>query len=365
MKKQDTRVVCPNCGVEFAIADKEHTVKNATVIGKDSGLGTIYPEIEKGAQTGLPKSAAERIEALRNAGVDVSHLFAMTGANGGEFVASNKDGNLVFLADTDPIFDIIKKGGDIPNRKLFRRWVMAQMFAMLGACDYRGNKLSITDCIHRKGYEYQWKMLINELHAQAAMVKNGDKENFDDRKRWFNPELAHIMAEHYIFQLMKHVDNLTVKKCKGVPYKRVAGNNIFCEDLHVKLFNPLQKVSRSIRFASTAQELYKLVLQFEEMRPKMKWDTPQCEAWVDAYKGSGAYFTMQNLIRFHGCKFRDAGKFMSKTQSLALLKLKADEYAGEGWRLIGLMKKFLSDNAVDVAAKRREWRAMAAAKRRF
>lgn len=365
MKKQDTRIVCPNCGVEFAIADKEYTVKNATVIGKDSGLGTIYPEIEREAPAGLPKTATERIEALRNAGVDVSNLFAMTGANGGEFVASNKDGNLVFLSDDDPIFNIIKVGGDIPNRKLFRRWVMAQMFAMLDAKDYRGNKLSITDCIHRKGYEYQWKMLINELHAQAAMVKNGDKGGFNERKIWFNPEVAYIMAEHYIESLKNHVDHLVVRKCKGIPYKKVAGKNIFCEDLYAKLYTPLSFHARSIRFASTAQELYNRVVEFDRMRVKMKWNTPQCDAWINAYKGSGAYFTMQNLIRFHGCKFRDAGRFMSKTQSLALLQAKADEYRGEGWRLVGLMKKFLTDNSVDVAAKRREWRAMAAAKRRY
>ena len=38
-----TKVSCPKCGTEFAIADKERTVV-AVVIGKDSGLGVACQE---------------------------------------------------------------------------------------------------------------------------------------------------------------------------------------------------------------------------------------------------------------------------------------------------------------------------------
>ena len=43
-KKQETKILCPGCGTEFAIADKEFTA-TGTVIGKNSGLGTIYPAV--------------------------------------------------------------------------------------------------------------------------------------------------------------------------------------------------------------------------------------------------------------------------------------------------------------------------------
>lgn len=101
--------MCPGCGTEFAIADKEKTVV-ATIVGKDSGPGTVYPAVagqdaSSSGKTKVPKTAKERIEALRAAGVDVSHLFAMQGANGGECIASNKDGLLTMLDDDDPISD--------------------------------------------------------------------------------------------------------------------------------------------------------------------------------------------------------------------------------------------------------------------
>lgn len=61
-------------------------------------------------QAQLPKTAHERIEALRSVGVDVSCLFAMQGANGGDYVASNKNGKLSILDDNDPISITSSKG---------------------------------------------------------------------------------------------------------------------------------------------------------------------------------------------------------------------------------------------------------------
>ncbi|MEB3373883.1 hypothetical protein SFC43_13550 [Bacteroides sp. CR5/BHMF/2] len=79
-KKKETKVLCPRCGTEFAIAEKEYTTL-ATVVGKNSGLSVVYPAVAKqDVSTNspkLPKTAQDRIEALRNAGVDVSCLFAM------------------------------------------------------------------------------------------------------------------------------------------------------------------------------------------------------------------------------------------------------------------------------------------------
>ena len=89
-KKKETKVLCPECGTQFAIAKKGFTTV-ATVIGEDSDLGTVYPAtVGRTTPAKLPKTAQERIEALRNVGVDVSNLFAMKGANGGEHIVSNK-----------------------------------------------------------------------------------------------------------------------------------------------------------------------------------------------------------------------------------------------------------------------------------
>ena len=314
-KKQETKVLCPGCGTEFAIADKEFAA-TGTVIGKNSDLGTVYPVVAgHNSPAGLPKGARERIEALRGAGVDVSCLFAMQGAEGGEYIASNN----THYREKEPA--------------------------------------GVTEMIHRKGYDYQWKMLLNELHAQMKM-EHKDITGFAERNRWFNRDVVLAIASDYVNALKKHVGNLETRKCKGVPYKRIHGRNIFVEDLQSKLYYPLSIAITHIRHALDATQLYNAVRQFNDRRIRLPWGTPQSKAWMDAYKGAGAFFTMQNLIRFHGCTaVNDRGRRLDKYQSLTFLSAKAEEYKnGEGWRLLAVLKKMLADNNINIKKKMAAWR---------
>ena len=353
--KKETKMLCPKCGAKPEIAKGDFTAVIA-IVGK--GLGLEVTATEHSPSTKLPKTAQERIDALRSAGVDVNNLFAMKGANGGEYIGSNKDGVLSMLDDNDPIFSHIIEQGTVPNRRLFRRWVMAQMFHMMSYTPHRSKEpVGVTNMIHRLGYDYQWKMLMDELYAQMKMSER-DAVNFTDRNRWFNTDVIMAMANDYIVQLKERVNNLNVKKCKGVPYKRINSQNIFVSDLQSKLYNPLYAAITHIKQAKNASQLYTAAKKFNEMRINMRCDTPQSKAWVDAYKGSGAFFTMQNLVRFHNCvAIDDAGNRLDKFQSLAFLSAKAEMYKnGEGWRLFAVLKKMLADNNIDIKKKVSEWR---------
>ena len=321
---------CPECGTEFTL-------------------------------TANQTKAKERIEALKKAGVDVSELFAMQSADGLEFIASKRDGVISILEEDDPIFQAIIIQGTIPNRQLFRRWVMAQMFRIIYiTTNTHGayKPIGVSEVIRNMGYEYQWKMLNNELYAQHKMMQNGDVDNFRDRNRWFNKRVVLDMAKDYIEKLKKRFEKLKLRKCKGVPYKRINGQNIFVDDFDKKVIKPLLFAVHKIQHAENTYELWHSVQEFNKRRIKMHWDIPQNAAWLDAYKGSGAFFTMQNMIRFHNCVIiDDNGKTLSKNASLAFLNKKAKLYENrEGWRLIGMLKKTLDDNNIDVVAKMKEWR---------
>lgn len=357
--ENETRVLCPNCGAEFAIPEQS-TVVVGIAIGSDSNLGVIHPPLkdDNTPATALPKTAKERIEALRAAGVDVSNLFAMQGANGGECIACNKDGNLTILEDSDPIFQYIIDKGTVPNRNLFRRWVMSQMFHMLAARDYRtGELVGVTQKIHDLGYEYQWKMLLNELYAQMKMIEN-DPSNFRARNRWFNKSVVVAMAKDYICEMEKHIASLPVKKCKGIPYKKIAGKNVFVSDILNKVISPFHLALKRIETAGSISELHCAVKMFNTLRIKLPWYTKQCPEWVDAYKGSGAFFTLQNMIRFHGCHIvNDDRKVLTKPGSLLFIENKAKMYChGEGWKMLGVLKKCIADNNINVRWKIDEWR---------
>ena len=321
---------CPECGTEFTL-------------------------------TANQTKAKERIEALKKAGVDVSELFAMQSADGLEFIASKRDGVISILEEDDPIFQAIIIQGTIPNRQLFRRWVMAQMFRIIYiTTNTHGayKPIGVSEVIRNMGYEYQWKMLNNELYAQHKMMQNGDVDNFRDRNRWFNKRVVLDMAKDYIEKLKKRFEKLKLRKCKGVPYKRINGQNIFVDDFDKKVIKPLLFSVHKIQHAENTYELWHSVQEFNKRRSKMHWGTPQNAAWLDAYKGAGAFFTMQNMIRFHNCVIiDDNGKTLSKNASLAFLNKKAKLYENrEGWRLIGMLKKTLDDNNIDVVAKMKEWR---------
>lgn len=338
--KTTTSVLCPVCGAEFAIAEHEHKV-SGTAIGKDSGLGRVELPLAGMA----PGKADARLEALKKAGVDTSNMFAMHSASGDGMLVRVENGIPSVIDDSDPIFAMIAKGGFIPDRHLFRRWVMSQMFHMLATGDF-------TEALHRKGYEYTWKMAEEEYRVQARMSVN-DMENFAMRKVWFTKDTAVAMARDYIEQLRSYLDRLDTRRCKGVPYKRVKGENVFVEDFNKKFYLPLNMAMLSISSAKDPKSLYAAVRKFNGIRIELPWQTRQCPVWVDAYKGSGAFFTMRNLIMFHKCNLRGCA---NTAASLNELENYADIYAKEGWRMLGMLKEMIADNCIDIKAKIASWR---------
>lgn len=344
-----TRVVCPECGAEFDIlAEHEHTAKNVTVLGADSGLGTIYLPVSK------------RAEALNKAGIGTKKYFSMNALDGSECLMTyDEDGRPVPVNEDDPIIKQIIGGGTVPNKNLFRRWVMSQVFRGLSERDYKGRLIGFTKWMERHGYEYQWKMTIDELHAQTKMYGK-DMENFRARNRWFNKDVAAAMAEDFIKQLREVAMKQNIRHCKGAPYIRVQGfdKGVFVEDIYKKLIQPLQAILYTIKHVKTPEGLELAVREFwkQAKGKEWMWSYKQCARWKDAYKGAGAYFTMQNLLRFHGAKFPKDNDFYERGKSsLEMLDTAAELYWDEGWRLFGLMKQMIEENGIDIEAKRKQW----------
>lgn len=345
VNNNETKVVCPVCGSEFAIGEHEHREKNALVIGKDSGMGTVYLPVSK------------RGVALQAAGVDTSKYFSINLPTGGTQLMKMGDNGVPVAVDAnDPIMQQIVQGGTVPNRNLFRRWVMSQVFHWLRNDEQCGNGT----WLKWHGYRYSWTMLIEELRVQAKLYGK-DKENFEARNRWFNHALCIAMAKDYIEKLRKNVAERPQHKCKGVPYVTVDHCHYFVSDIEKKLIGPIKNRIDAIERAKTPAKLYEAVRDFCRCAGGKFTDwMPQCAAWKDAYKGMGAYATMQNLLRFHGCTFPRDNEFYEickpKAAGLQMLECAAETYKnGEGWRLFGLMKQMIDENGIDIERKMSEW----------
>lgn len=341
-------VKCPNCGKEIEIATSKVAISAITAT---PGAGT---SIELTASTKKSNKAEAKINALRKVGVNVDNLFAIRNIKGDYEVGRFNNGEFETVPDNDPIYAAIKEGKTIPDRRLFRRWVMAQVFHMMTQIDYKTKKpIGFTAALNAKGYKYQWKMVVKELRVQAKLAEN-DPENYHERNRWFNKAVVENMAHDYLKQVIYIVEGLKVKKCKGQPYVRLDHTNIFVDDLQAKVYTPLNKVLNGIKKANSPMELYKATEVFfkEVQEICLLKDMKQSRSFKDAYKGAGAFFTLKNLILFHDSVFPS----MDKNASLAYLHhlVKTDEC--EGFQLLAILKAFLKENEIDIEAKQAEWR---------
>ena len=338
-----------------------------TITGEN--LNIVTKNVEATAATKKTK-AQMRLEALKAAGVDVSKYFPL----GDDQLIKIENGAAVPVDMDDATIDEVGKqiveGGYVSNWKLFRRWVMSQMFHMLRDMDKNGR--TFNDVLQHKGYEYQWRMLENELYAQMKMAAHGDHENAGARNRWFGGFVAADMAYDYIKKLRKYVDNNLIYKvkkdahgnvkktykhtCKGNPYVRLQNDDIFVADLEKKVYATLGNLARKMYDSNTYKEVYDAVHEFNKKRKHLAWDTKQADAFITAYKGSGSYYTMRNLIMFHGARFMKNGRKMSETDSLKELESKANLYDEEGWRMLGVLKQLIKDNNISVQGKILEWK---------
>lgn len=341
----ETNVICPVCGAKFAISEHQHTVENAVVIGKDSNLGNVYLKLED-----------DRKARLEARGIDTSKYFSISSPKGDDVLMRWDDnGNPVTVDENDPVIVAIRKAGNVPNRRLFRRWVMAQMFEGL-TFESRWWGDGFTGWMKFHGFHYTWKMTLEEFRVQSVLARK-DEENFRMRNRWFNRDVAIAMCEDYIEQLKVYVDARPVHKCKGVPYKKIGSRNIFVSDLESKVFLPLRKALRNVVNASipvnasTPIGLYIAMRDFYRAIPLKNAHFKQSDAWQDAFKGSGAYFTMRNLIMFHGANYVGCHGYDESLRKL-------DEYARhcQGYEMLGALKEMIRQNGIDIKAKMAEWR---------
>ena len=294
----------------------------------------------------------ERMEQLKANGINVGKYFTVDLDNGTKIhLIIDENGNPVRVdnKDNDPILNQIIEDGYVKNTRLFRRFVMAQMFQMLNFVSYDGKDKGYNDCLRRMyDYKYTLKMMLEEARVLSKLEVR-DKETFEERAHFFDRATIAAVLEDYIVELKQYVEKLPTKKCKGVPYKKVKGVNIFVDDLDKKLYAPVRSYATQIKCAKDYNKIYHVLSNFMKTMVKLPYNTKKSKAWIDAYKGEGAFYTLKNLVMFHDCGIiTEPYKVVVRgADAVAYLAVKLDEYKGEGWRMFALMNKVIADNNFD------------------
>ena len=296
----------------------------------------------------------ERMNKLNNAGVDTNKYFNVSLPNGlkpGATIALviNENGQPVVVGNdntNDAIACSIIKDGYVRNTKLHRRFVMAQMFHMLNYKSYDGRKTGYNEALKRFGIGYAFDMMLEEIRVLSKLEVR-DRDTFVERSHFFTKDVIAKTMEDYIEEMKAHINTIPNKNCKGIPYKRIKGNDIFVADIDKKMCAPLRQKINSIRYASNYNEIYRIVRNFMNAMLPLPYKTPKSKAWIDAYKGEGAFYTLKNLVLFHGCGIKVDGRMVYGAAAFSVLNKRLNEYKGEGWRMFALMKKVIADNGFD------------------
>jgi len=291
----------------------------------------------------------ERMEKLNNAGVNTGSYFTLDlpeGIPAGAkiHVVIDENGVARPVVKKDEVLERIIEDGYVRNTKLHRRFVMAQMFRALNYVSYDKMYRGYNDCIKKSyGYDYTLKMMLEEIRVLSKLEKR-DRESFEERSHFFTKEVIVSVMEDYMKKLEAYINTFPEKKCKGVPYKRIKATNIFCEDIDKKIYAPLRYHISRMNSTRSYSVMYDIMSDFMKKAIKLPFDTPKSKAWLDAYKGEGAYYTLKNLVMFHDCHIIENGVYYGKLESMEILKRRLVEYKGEGWRMFALMNKVIKDN---------------------
>lgn len=349
-KKNVTKVICQNCGAEVIIPEHECQVVG-TVIGKDSGLGTVVLPTKNGS----PKMVNEA-----------------------EFLSALLEGNPEIVKLVTSVIGSIEDSGYLDVDGIVRRWIPSQCLTMMFSRNGFHEELKM------RGYEYSWKVLVDEVKRQRDLYYKKDIEGLADRCRWYNSEVAYMMAKHYLNELQFRVASMHPYSHKNRPYVKLQcrwmnnGKGVHIDELPV-FFSAFEKAANRIKGTKNPKILCEAVIEFNDLRSGVKF-TPStiCSAFTNAYKAAGAYYTMKDLIMFEDCRMqldergttdtptywdRKSGqkrKFVETEESLEALERKASAIVSEsvvecGYQMLGLLKEFLAYNRFDFETTKQKW----------
>lgn len=367
------QILCPHCGTEFEIANNTN---NCNHLPLTDGM---YYLITKTSSKLKPELLMQYINNIEHAKISNGHLIIPNNENEmdpfAEVNAQHPDINLNDIDNTDNNdddgYDEIEKSilndGYIPNNQLWRRWIMAQMLRHYK--DENGFSNFDKYFISGKPYRYQWDTILDEIKVLRKLTG----QELIDRERFFNLDVIKAAAKDYEKRIdlyirkraKHHIDKGYKQHCKD---KKWIQNHTFIKmphNPHVRIYlSPYANITdvkhmtyanfkamvhsqvERILACDSYNRLYYTVLDFTKKCP-MHVPLMKASAWKNAFKGAGAYYTMDNMIKFHNCNFIVSGNKVTTQQSLHMLENKTIEYRNEYYRLYALMQQFIDDNNFD------------------
>ena len=331
-------VICPNCNTSFKIGNNGNLVD----VTKISGTVELVPETIRNNNKGDNNMDLSSINFKGMTQEEKNEVLKAMGFNPFDF--SNT------VDKTDPIIQQIYENGYVKNEKLHRRWITAQTMRLLGWYDgikteksWSGNSYTVDYWTKNIKDKYNWTYIFKQLANEYEALEN--IEGDCPRKQFFNPDNLTYIFSDYVKQVKNYIETLKVKNCKGIPYKTIKGKDVFVDDIQTKVINPMNEYfNRIIKASSYDGYCYAIRLFLKsDTYIKLPNDTPLSQTWIDMFKKSGAYYTMENLVKYSGLKLvkYETDELLDTENSLKYL---SQCRVNCGYELLALLKKSLEVN---------------------
>lgn len=293
----------------------------------------------------------DRMEALKQNGYDTSKFFNLNVPVGTQIVING----IPYTINDDEIVKYIMESGYIYNYRTDGRFVASETFRMLTKESRNfitGEKETGWDNYLRNRYSfmYQFTMMLDEVHRLAKMEKSNDPD-FAKLSCFFTKDVVYQTCKHYISQLKKFVKNQKPRKCKGVPYVKLNRyGNVFKRDLNEKVYSKLESALAGIKNSIDYTMLENRLRSFMKLMVKLPYETPKCPIWKEAFKGNGAYKTLNNIIKHHGVTVTnyETKEKLDRDESVAYVESLLVTYKGNYWKFHELLKAAIEENNFDL-----------------
>lgn len=346
MANENVHVFCPKCGSEVELADSNGKAIMPRVGDFFLRLKDNDPEKTK------------KLKDMLNVMFGDSAEFASVKETAPASKANNNED------EEDNIEQSIIEDGDINSKFLWRRWVMSQVLRHYK--DSYGNDNFHQHFVKNTPLKYSFKVAANELEALSKDMSLADR---NEREQFFTIDVARQMVEDYAKALDKKI-NQELKALEKYNRKLVAKKGTdtkLKDDIHIgrrhftkdkaKYFQTVAKsyVANTDKITDY-KKMANLLREFSKVMPMFN-DCPKSKAWINAFKGAGAFYTLDNLIRWHKCSITsENGETYTGDEALAWLRRRTKELSGEYYKLYAIMKRTVEENNFDFDKRMKELR---------
>lgn len=249
------------------------------------------------------EKSQRRIKQLAAMGINVENFFSVV-ENNHDILMVKENGVNRKIADfgiveaieaAADIENAIRESGNIEVAQLYRRWVMAQLFRLMTDSNGEYSSRTFDDSIRRRGMKYAIKMLLEESRVMM-LLESRDPAVFRERKLFFSPAFYRRFGN-----LLRDTFNDIISRSGSHHYVPDYGcmNDIRYERFLHRIGTAIDGL---ISVDSTYESIHSAMAVINSYYKVFK-RTPVYDAFIKTYKDSGAYYTMKNMILFHGCTF--------------------------------------------------------------